>query len=119
ATGSHLSERFGLTVKDIKASGFHVDEYVESLVDSDKPEGIAESMGNAVIGFSRLFAGCTPDVLVVLGDRFDMFPAALAALPFRVPVAHIAGGEVTEGAIDDALRHSITKLSHLHFVAME
>jgi UDP-hydrolysing UDP-N-acetyl-D-glucosamine 2-epimerase len=119
ATGSHLSARFGLTVNQIEAEGFHVDERVESLVDSDKPEAISESIGNGVVGFSRLFARWRPDILVVLGDRFDMFPAALAALPLRIPVAHLFGGELTEGAIDDALRHSLTKLSHLHFVALE
>src|SRR6185295_4140058 len=119
ATGSHLSSRFGLTVNQIESEGFRVDERVESLVDSDKPEAISESIGNAVVGFSKLFARWRPAILMVLGDRFDMFPAALAALPFRIPVAHLFGGELTEGAIDDALRHSLTKLSHLHFVALE
>jgi UDP-hydrolysing UDP-N-acetyl-D-glucosamine 2-epimerase len=119
ATGSHLSARFGLTVNQIESAGFRVDERVESLVDSDKPEAISESIGNGVVGFSKLFARWRPDILVVLGDRFDMFPAALAALPMRIPVAHLYGGELTEGAIDDALRHSHTKLSHIHFVALE
>ncbi len=119
ATGSHLSPRFGMTVEEIEAAGFRIHERIESLVDEDTPESVARSIANGVAGFARLFARWRPSVLVVLGDRFDMFPAALAALPFRIPVAHIAGGEITEGAIDDALRHSLTKLSHLHFVAME
>src|SRR4029079_18222533 len=110
---------FGLTVNQIESAGFRVDERVESLVDSDRPEGISESIGNGVVGFSKLFARWRPGILMVLGDRFDMFPAALAALPFRIPVAHLFGGELTEGAIDDALRHSLTKLSHRHFVALE
>lgn len=118
-TGSHLSQAFGLTVKQIESEGFRVDERVESLVDSDNPGAISESIGNGVVGFSKLFARWHPDILVVLGDRFDMFPAALAALPFCIPVAHLFGGELTEGAIDDSLRHSLTKLSHLHFVALE
>lgn len=117
ATGMHLAPAFGLTVQHIQEAGFCVHERVESFVDGDKPESIGKSMGRGVMGFAQLFARWRPDVLVVLGDRYDMFPAALAALPFRIPVAHIAGGEITEGAIDDALRHSMTKLSHLHFVA--
>lgn len=119
ATGTHLSSRFGLTVRHIEEAGFQVHERVNSLVEGGSPEDLGRSIGRGVIGFSCLFARHRPDILVVLGDRFDMFPAALAALPFRIPVAHIAGGEVTEGTIDDALRHSLTKLSHLHFVAME
>jgi UDP-hydrolysing UDP-N-acetyl-D-glucosamine 2-epimerase len=116
-SGMHLSPEFGLTVETIGADGFAVDERVEMLLSSDTPVGIAKSMGIGAIGFAQAFARCRPDILVVLGDRFDMFAAALAALPFRIPVAHIHGGELTQGAIDDALRHSITKLSHLHFVA--
>lgn len=119
ATGMHLHPDFGFTVTELEAAGFAVHERVPSLESSDDPAAIAVSMGAGVAGFARLFSRWRPDVLVVLGDRFDMFPAALAALPFRIPVAHIAGGEITEGAIDDALRHSLTKLSHLHFVALE
>lgn len=118
-SGTHLSPEFGLTVRSIEADGFEVDERVEMLLSSDSPVGVAKSMGLAVIGFAQVFARNRPDVLVVLGDRFEMHAAALAALPFTIPVAHIHGGELTEGAIDDALRHSMTKLSHLHFVATE
>jgi UDP-N-acetylglucosamine 2-epimerase (non-hydrolysing)/GDP/UDP-N,N'-diacetylbacillosamine 2-epimerase (hydrolysing) len=116
-TGTHLAPEFGLTVQAIEADGFEVSERVEMLLSSDTPEGIAKSMGLGTIGFAQLFARFCPDILVVLGDRFEMFAAALSALPFKLPVAHIHGGELTQGAIDDALRHSLTKLSHLHFVS--
>ena len=101
----------------IEADGFRTSRRVEMLLSSDTPEGIAKSIGLGTIGFAQTYAHCRPDVLMVLGDRFEMYTAALAALPFKIPVAHILGGELTEGAIDDALRHSITKLSHIHFVA--
>lgn len=118
-TGMHLSPEFGLTACAIEDDGFKVDERVEMLLSSDTPEGIAKSMGLGTIGFAQLFGRQRPDVLVVLGDRFEMHAAAVAALPFKIPVAHIHGGELTEGAIDDALRHSMTKLSQLHFVTTE
>lgn len=117
ATGMHLAPEFGLTVDMIEREGFAVHERVESLLASDTPAAIAKSTGLGVIGFADVFARNRPDVLVVLGDRFDMYAAALAALPFKIPVAHLHGGEVTHGAIDEALRHSLTKLSHLHFVS--
>jgi len=119
ASGMHLSPEFGATVRVIEANGFEVGERVEMLLSSDSPEGVAKSVGLGVIGFAQSFARLRPDVLVVLGDRFEMYAAALAALPFKIPVAHIHGGEVTQGAIDDALRHSMTKLSHLHFVSTQ
>jgi UDP-N-acetylglucosamine 2-epimerase (non-hydrolysing)/GDP/UDP-N,N'-diacetylbacillosamine 2-epimerase (hydrolysing) len=117
ASGMHLSPEFGLTVATIEEDGFEIAERIEMLLSSDAPEGISKSMGLGVIGFAQAYARFRPDILLVLGDRFEMYAAALAALPFKVPVAHIHGGEITQGAIDDALRHSITKLSHLHFVA--
>ena len=117
--GSHLSPEFGLTVDVIEADGFEASERVEMLLSSDSPEGIAKSMGLGTIGFAQAYARHRPDVLLVLGDRFEMHSAVAAALPFKIPVAHIHGGEITEGAIDDSLRHSITKLSHLHFAATE
>jgi len=116
-TGMHLAPEFGRTATAIEADGFRISERVEMLVASDTPEAIAKSMGLGLIGFAQAFARSRPDILLVLGDRFEMYAAAVAALPFKIPVAHIHGGEVTEGAIDDALRHSITKLSHLHFAA--
>jgi UDP-N-acetylglucosamine 2-epimerase (non-hydrolysing)/GDP/UDP-N,N'-diacetylbacillosamine 2-epimerase (hydrolysing) len=116
-SGMHLVPEFGLTVKAIEADGFPIAARIETLVASDTPEAIGKSMGLAVIGFAQAFAAFRPDVLVVLGDRFEMHAAGLAALPYKLPVAHIGGGDVTEGAIDESLRHSLTKLSHLHFVA--
>ena len=118
-TGMHLSPEFGLTVDLIRREGFKDLEIVESLLSSDTPVGIVKSMGLGTVGFADVFARSRPDILLVLGDRFEMHAAVLAALPFKIPVAHIHGGEITEGAIDDALRHSITKLSHLHFPASE
>jgi len=117
--GMHLSPEFGLTVEAIEADGFDIGDRVEMLLSSDTPQGIAKSMGLGTIGFAQAYARFRPDILVVLGDRFEMHAAALAALPFKIPVAHIHGGEITQGAIDDALRHSMTKLSHLHFVSTQ
>jgi UDP-hydrolysing UDP-N-acetyl-D-glucosamine 2-epimerase len=116
-SGAHLAPGFGLTVNTIQADGFEIGERIEMLLVSDSPEGVAKSTGIGVIGFAQAFARLRPDILLVLGDRFEMHAAALAALPFNIPVAHIHGGEVTQGAMDDALRHSLTKLSHLHFVS--
>ena len=118
-SGMHLSPEFGLTVRFIENDGFEIIERVEMLLSSDTPGGIAKSMGLGLIGFGQAFSKYRPDILVVLGDRYEMLAAALAALPFKIPVAHIGGGDVTQGAIDDALRHSITKLSHLHFTSTE
>lgn len=117
--GMHLSPEFGMTANMIESDGFEIHERIDMLLSSDTPEGVAKSMGLGVIGFSQSFARFRPDILVVLGDRFEMFTAALAALPFKIPVAHIHGGELTFGAIDDALRHAMTKLSHIHFVSTE
>jgi len=115
--GAHLVPKFGLTVNAIQADGFQIGECVEMLLASDSPDGIAKSIGVGIMGFAQAFARFRPDILLVLGDRFEMHAAALAALSFNIPVAHIHGGEVTQGAMDDALRHSLTKLSHLHFVS--
>jgi UDP-hydrolysing UDP-N-acetyl-D-glucosamine 2-epimerase len=118
-TGMHLAPEHGLTVRQIEADGFPIAERIATLLASDTPEAIAAAMGQGTLGFARAFARWRPDVLVVLGDRYEMHAAGVAAIPFKLPVAHIHGGEVTEGAIDDALRHSLTKLSHLHFVAAD
>lgn len=117
ASGMHLAPEFGFTVREIERAGYKVAAKVEMLLSSDTPEGTAKSTGLGMMGFAQLFAHDRPDWLVVLGDRFEMFAAVAAALPFRIPVAHIHGGELTFGAIDDAMRHCITKLSHLHFVS--
>lgn len=119
ASGTHLSQAFGSTIKDIEDDGFSVAHRVEMLLSSGTPEAISISMGVATMGFARVYAEARPNILVVLGDRYEMHSAALAALPATIPVAHIHGGEVTAGAIDESLRHSITKLSHLHFVSTE
>lgn len=116
ATGMHLSPEFGLTYKVIEQDGFTIDATVEMLLSSDTPVGIAKSVGLGVIGFADALSRLKPDVLVLLGDRFEILAAAQAALVARIPIAHIAGGDTTEGAFDEAIRHSITKMSHLHFV---
>ena len=118
-SGMHLSPEFGSTVDAIVADGFNIGDRVEMLLSADTPEGIAKSMGLGTIGFAQVFARTRPDILIVAADRFEMHAAAVAALPFKIPVAHIEGGDLTEGAIDDALRHSMTKLSHLHFVSTD
>lgn len=119
ATGMHLSPEFGLTYREIEKDGFQIDRKVEMLTSSDTPVGIAKSMGLGLIGFADALNELRPDLIVVLGDRFEIFAAVSAALVARIPVAHLHGGETTQGAFDEALRHSITKMSHLHFVATE
>ena len=119
ATGMHLSPEFGLTYREIEHDGFQIDRKVEMLTSSDTPVGIAKSMGLGLIGFADALSELSPDLIVVLGDRFEIFSAVSAALVARIPVAHLHGGEATEGLIDEAIRHSITKMSHLHFVAAE
>jgi len=110
---------FGHTIDEIERDGFQAAHKIEMMLSSGTPEATAISMGLATMGFARVFAQSRPDILVVLGDRFEMHAAAMAALPATIPVAHIHGGEVTAGAIDESLRHSITKFSHLHFVSTE
>lgn len=117
--GMHLLPEFGFTANAIESDGFVINQKVNLLSSSDYPKDIAQSMGVGTAGFAQAYFDSEPDLLLVLGDRFEMHSAALAALPFKIPVGHIHGGEVTEGAIDDALRHCITKLSHLHFAATE
>jgi GDP/UDP-N,N'-diacetylbacillosamine 2-epimerase (hydrolysing) len=119
ATGMHLSPQFGNTYQEIEGDGFVIDRKVQMLTGSDTPVGIAKSMGNGMIGFADALNELKPDLLIVLGDRFEIFSAVSAALVARIPVAHIHGGELTEGSLDDAFRHSITKMSHLHFVAAD
>jgi GDP/UDP-N,N'-diacetylbacillosamine 2-epimerase (hydrolysing) len=119
ATGMHLSESFGLTYKEIENDGFNIDFKVNSLSAVDSPIGIAESMSAGLSGCAKAFSVLNPDIILVLGDRFEIFSAVAAALVTRIPVAHLHGGEITSGAFDEAFRHSITKMSHLHFVAAE
>ena len=118
-TGMHLSPEFGLTVKEIEKDNFQINRKVEMLLSSDTPVGVSKSMGLGMIGFADALADLQPDLLLVLGDRFEIFAAAAAALIARIPIGHIHGGESTEGLIDESIRHSITKMSHYHFVASE
>ena len=119
ATGMHLSPEFGLTINVIENDGFYVDRKVEMLLSSDTAVGITKSMGLGIIGFADALEELKPDLMLVLGDRYEIFCAASAAMIARIPIAHLHGGETTQGAFDEAIRHSITKMSHLHFVAAE
>lgn len=118
-TGMHLSPEFGMTWQIIEKDGFPIDAKVEMLLSSDSPVGIAKSVGLGTMGCAEAFERLRPDLLVVLGDRFEILAAAQAALVARIPIAHIAGGDTTEGAFDEAIRHSVTKMSHLHLVTNE
>lgn len=115
--GMHLSERFGGTVAEIERDGFPIAECVDFLLPSDAPAAVAASIGRGVEQFSAAFDRSRPDILVLLGDRFEMLAAGVAALPLTIPLAHIHGGELTEGQMDESIRHMLTKLSHLHFAA--
>ena len=119
ATNMHLSPEFGLTYREIEADGFRIDKKVEMLLSSDTRNATTKSLGLGIIGFADAFEALTPDVVVILGDRYEMLGAASAALLYGIPIAHISGGDVTEGAYDDAIRHSISKMSHLHFTSAE
>lgn len=118
-TGAHLSPEFGLTYRQIEADGYEIDAKVEMLLSSDTAEGITKSMGLGMIGYADALKRLSPDLMVILGDRYEMLSVASTALIFRIPIAHIHGGELTEGAYDDAIRHAITKMSALHFASTE
>lgn len=118
-TGMHLSSEFGLTYREIEKDGFPIKAKIEMLLSSDTPVGITKSMGIALIGFADFYEINSPDIVVVLGDRYEILMAASAAMIARIPIAHIHGGELTEGLIDEAIRHSVTKMSHLHFTSTE
>lgn len=119
ATNMHLSPEFGLTYKEIERDGFRIDRQVEMLLSGDSPAATSKSTGLATIGFADAYRDLEPDLIIILGDRYEMLSAATAALIFRIPIAHLHGGEITEGAYDDAIRHAITKMSHLHFTSTE
>ncbi|MEN3158167.1 UDP-N-acetylglucosamine 2-epimerase [Alkalimonas sp. NCh-2] len=119
STGTHLSPEFGLTNLQIEADGFKVDKKIEILLSSDTPIGVCKSMGLAQISFAEAFDELKPDIILVLGDRYELLPVVATANIFRIPVAHLNGGELTEGALDELFRHAVTKLSQLHFTAME
>jgi UDP-hydrolysing UDP-N-acetyl-D-glucosamine 2-epimerase len=118
-TNMHLSPEFGLTYKEIETDNFIINKKIEILLSSDTASGTAKSMGLASIGFADAFAELKPDILVILGDRYEILTAASVALIFKIPIAHIHGGEITEGAYDNSIRHAVTKMSHLHFTATE
>ena len=115
-TGMHLSPEFGMTVNIIEQDGFEITRRVETLMSSDSAVGVTKSVGLGVINFADVFEELRPDLVLVLGDRFEIFAAAQAVLFAKLPIAHIGGGDVTEGAYDEAMRHSISKMAHLHFV---
>ena len=117
ATNMHLSERFGMTVNEVEADGFRVDARVDSLLPGDRALDVAKSMAGAEAGLADAFEELRPDLVVVLGDRYEALAAASVAVVFNIPVAHLHGGETTEGAIDDRFRHAITQLSTYHFAA--
>lgn len=119
ATGMHLAPEFGSTYRQMESDGFNIDWKVDMVLSSDSESAIAKSTGLGVIGFSDCFRQLKPDIAVVLGDRYEIFAACSAAMLMRIPIAHIHGGEVTEGAIDESIRHSITKMSHIHFAASD
>jgi len=117
--GMHLSKQFGMTIEKIKQDGFPIKHEVEFSLESDTPEGTTQALAAAVAGFGKAFGKSRPDILLVLGDRFEMFAATSAAVPLNIPIGHIHGGELTYGAIDDSFRHAITKMSHLHFTSTQ
>ncbi len=118
-TGTHLSPHFGLTIHEILQDGFPIAAKVPMLVSGDDAQSITKSLGLGVIGFADVWQQLQPDIIMVLGDRYEILAAAQAAMIFAIPLAHIAGGDTTQGAYDEAMRHSITKMSHLHFVTNE
>ena len=117
ATGMHLSPEYGLTFLEIENDGFKINHKLEMLLSSDTPTGITKSMGLGMIGIADVIKDLKPDLLLVLGDRYETLVAAIAAMVALIPIAHISGGESTEGAFDEAMRHSITKMAWWHFVA--
>ena len=119
ATGMHLSPEFGLTVNEIEKDGYKVNRKVEMLLSSDTSVGLSKSIGVGLMGFAEVFEEMKPDLVLVLGDRFEIMAVSIAAMISRIPIAHLHGGEATEGLIDEPIRHSITKMSHFHFVATE
>jgi GDP/UDP-N,N'-diacetylbacillosamine 2-epimerase (hydrolysing) len=115
-TGAHLSIKHGYTLHEIERDGFKISGKVDLNLAKDSPDDLAQSTAIGITGFSKLFLELKPDLLIILGDRYELLAVAISAMFHRIPIAHIHGGEVTEGAIDDAIRHAITKFSHLHFV---
>lgn len=119
ASGTHLSPEYGFTLNEIEAKGFHINEKIEILLSSDTPVGTCKTTGLGMISFGEAFARFEPDCVVILGDRFEAFAAATSSMFMGIPVAHLHGGESTQGLIDESIRHSISKMSHLHFTSTE
>ncbi|WP_061298641.1 UDP-N-acetylglucosamine 2-epimerase [Leptospira borgpetersenii] len=119
ATGMHLSPEFGSTYREIENDGFKIDKKIEMLLSADTSSGVSKSIGLGTIGFAQVWEDLEPNLIVVLGDRFEIFSAVSTAMIAKVPIVHIHGGETTEGAFDESIRHSITKMSHIHFTAAE
>jgi GDP/UDP-N,N'-diacetylbacillosamine 2-epimerase (hydrolysing) len=119
ATGAHLSPEFGLTVNEIEEDGIKIDEKIEILLSADTPAAISKTMGLAMINFADYLSKLSPDMLVVLGDRYETLAVCIVAMNQRIPIAHLYGGETTEGAVDESIRHAITKMSYLHFTSTE
>ena len=118
-SGSHTSKEFGSTWEQIEKDGFDTCNKINVELDDDSPLGVASVVGRSVVKISKVLKEINPDILVVLGDRYETFAAATSAMFLRIPIAHLHGGEATEGLVDEAIRHSITKMSHLHFVAAD
>lgn len=118
-TGNHLVKEYGYTVRQIEEAGFKIDEKIDMIINSDEKSSIVKSMGLEMIQMSQSFSRLKPDMLLILGDRYETFAAAICAVMMNIPIAHMNGGESTEGAIDEQIRHAITKMSHIHFPGTE
>jgi len=118
-TGAHLSNKYGNTYRDIEKDGFHIDVKIPILEEEDSPRDINRAMSRAITGFGDCLWRVKPDMLILLGDRYELLPAAIAAMNYRIPISHLHGGETTEGAIDECIRHAISKMSYLHFTSCE
>jgi GDP/UDP-N,N'-diacetylbacillosamine 2-epimerase (hydrolysing) len=114
-TGTHLSTEYGYTIEEICKDGFEIKDEIDILLESNNKQGVAKSMGLAMLGIAQSFSRLKPDLLLILGDRYEIFASAAVAMAMNIPIAHISGGEITEGAMDDQIRHSITKMAHIHF----
>lgn len=119
ATGAHLSPEFGLTYREIENDGICIDKKIDILLSSDTPAAISKTMGLAMVGFADYFALLEPDMLLILGDRYEILAVCCSAMNQKIPIVHLYGGETTEGAVDECIRHAITKLSYLHFTSTE
>ena len=115
----HLSKEYGFTLNEVVKDKFHINKRLETLMSSDTAVGISKSVGLGIISFAEALEDLNPDLVLILGDRYEILSIAIASLLAQIPIAHISGGEVTQGAFDESIRHSITKMSSIHFVAAE